>query len=63
MVFPYYLRVPTIQPIAILNPSYRKSQIYPIQQLHSYSPYLVLPELVEVFYSLISITRIEKDSS
>lgn len=60
MVFPYYLRVPTIQPIAILNPSYRKSQIYPIQQLHSYSPYLVLPELVEVFYSLISTTRIEK---
>ena len=63
MVFPYYLRVPTIQPIAILNPSYRKSQIYPIQQLHSYSLYLVLPELVEVFYSLISTTRIEKDSS
>ena len=46
-----------------INPSYHKSQFYPIQQLHLYSLYLVLPESVEVFYSLISTTRIEKDSS
>nr|WP_302130729.1 MFS transporter [Holdemanella biformis] len=62
-VFPYYLRVPTIRPIAISNPSYHKSQFYPIQQLHLYSLYLVLPESVEVSYSLISTTRTERDSS
>ena len=63
MEFLYYLRVPTIQPIVILNHSYRKSQIYQTIQLHLFYLYLVLPVLVEVSYSQISTIKIEKDLS